>query len=91
MYLIKMVNWQCRQLACKFIQNCLDFLNLYNPCLNISCNEYDFYLKQLDTIIAGDINYHLRMWDIGGPNNGGGVNLVDAFILHPSITLLSPT
>ena len=49
--------------------------------------------KQLDTnaIIAGDFNYHHRMWDMRGPNNAAGVNIVDALILNPSITLLTPT
>ena len=70
----------------------IDILNLYNPCENISCNEYDFYFKQLDinAIITGDFNCHHRMWDMRGPNNVAGVNLVDALILNPSITLITP-
>ena len=71
----------------------IDMLNLHNLCENISCYEYDLYFKQLDTnaIIAGDFNSHHRMVGMWGPNNAAGVNLVDALILNPSITLLTPT
>ena len=68
-------------------------MNLYNPTENITCNEYDFYFKQLNAnmIIVGDFNCHHRMWDTRSPSNVAGANLVVALILHPSITLLTLT
>ena len=71
----------------------LDLVNSYNPSENITCSKSDFYFKQLNTnmIIVGDFNCHHRMWDTRSPSNVAGPNLVEALILHPSITLLTPT
>ena len=82
--------------AIKIIANSeltIDLLNLYNPNENIPCSVYDFYFKQLDTnmIIVGDFNCYHRMWNTRRSSNTAGVNLVDALVLHSSITLLTPT
>ena len=81
--------------AIKIIANSvltIDLLNLYKPNENIPCSEYDFYFKRLDTnlIIVGDFYCHHRMLDTRKPSNTAGVNLVDALVLHPFITLLTP-
>ena len=70
----------------------IDFLNVYNPSEVIARDEYDFYFKQLNDniVILGDFNSNHQMWDTRKQNNSAGNNLVDALLLHPSITLLTP-
>jgi ribonuclease HI len=70
----------------------IDLLNIYNPNAIVTANEFIFYFQQMgpNTVIVGDFNCHHRMWDTRGPNNSSGLNLADALLQIPSITLLTP-
>lgn len=54
-----------------------EVINVYNPCKNVSYNEFIFYVKQFVSkfIIVGDFNAHSPVWDVRGRTNVTGRTL----------------
>ena len=69
-----------------------DIMNLYNPNLDISLDEFNHYFNQLSNthIITGDFNAHENMWDTIHPPNITGKNLAESLLNFNSTTLLTP-
>ena len=72
-------------------------LNVYNPCKNISLEEFEHYFSQLgsDLIIMGDFNAHHYDWEHGNHRitchpNISGRSLSEALGNSSTITLLTP-
>ena len=70
----------------------LDVLTLYNPLQSISEAEFTAYFNQLgrDRVILGDFNGHHPLWEPGKASDATGRHLVDALLLDPSLTILTP-
>lgn len=55
----------------------ISIFNLYNPCKNISVEEFSTYIQRLSLnyIIVGDFNAHSPLWDVRGRSNMTGRSL----------------
>ena len=62
---------------------------LYNPCKNLSENEINHYLSQVDTtgIVCGDLNAHHETWELNGLKlNPSGKSLFNVLTRSVSMT-----
>ena len=55
----------------------LDLVNVYNPCKNITYEEFKHYVSQLEKshILVGDFNAHSPLWNVNGKRNHTGESL----------------
>ena len=66
---------------------------LYNPCKNLSENEINHYLCEVDTtgIVCGDLNAHHETWELNGPKpNPSGKSLFNVLTRSVNLRLLNP-
>ena len=79
---------------CQLEKGWISIYNFYNPCLNISTREFEFYFDQVsaNSILCGDFNGHHTMWspDRRNLNNTTGRNLFEALSGNANISLLTP-
>ena len=70
----------------------LDFLSVYNPLQSVSEAEFTHYFSQLGRhrVILGDFNGHHPLWDPNRAADATGSHLVEALLLDPSLTILTP-
>ena len=80
----------------KLEKGSLDIYTLYNPCKNVSLEEFNFYFFKItaNTIFCGDFNAHHRMWSradsIANIINPTGRHLFDSLFDNERISLLTP-
>ena len=70
----------------------VDILNIYNPNKNITVNEFEYYINQLENkiILIGDLNAHHPMWEERSQGNATGNNIVNILFKYPDLTLVTP-
>ena len=71
----------------------IDIMNVYNPNLTISTNEFQHYFNQLGAsrIVVGDFNAHHELWDTRHDSNcPNGRNLVDAIFESQNLNIITP-
>ena len=77
--LVPYVNAKLEFISVKFFTSlgCIDLLNVYNPCADISFAEFDHVFSQLCplSIIIGDFNAHSPLWDLRSRSNLTGRSL----------------
>ena len=72
-----------------------DLLLLYNPCEDITSNEFNYYFERMgeNSIICGDLNAHHNYWNISSTprthSNISGKNLFST-LQNSNFTLLTP-
>ena len=78
----------------KLDRDWVDVFNFYNPCLNVSSEEFDFYFakRSRNSIYCGDLNAHHSFWspDNRCRGNPAGKHLFESLIENVGISLLTP-
>ena len=79
---------------CQLDNGWVNIYNFYNPCLNVSSGEFEYYFDQAseNTILCGDFNGHHSMWspDSRTLSNATGKHLYETLCGNINISLLTP-
>ena len=79
---------------CKLDKGWINIYNFYNPCQNVSTNEFDYYFEQAsaNSLYCGDFNGHHSMWspDSRVLSNATGKHLYESLCGNVNFSLLTP-